>query len=47
MGSSTATTNPQRLESDFVSIVYPLSKAALNMMTTQYAKARRRCWSSG
>jgi NAD(P)-dependent dehydrogenase (short-subunit alcohol dehydrogenase family) len=39
MGSITVTTDPQRLESGFVSIVYPSSKAALNMMTTQYAKA--------
>jgi NAD(P)-dependent dehydrogenase (short-subunit alcohol dehydrogenase family) len=39
MGSMTVTTDPTRLESGFVSLVYPSSKAALNMVTTQYAKA--------
>jgi NAD(P)-dependent dehydrogenase (short-subunit alcohol dehydrogenase family) len=39
MGSMTVTTDPQRLESGMVSLVYPSSKAALNMVTTQYAKA--------
>ncbi len=39
MGSLTVTTDPERLESTIVSLVYPSSKAALNMVTTQYAKA--------
>jgi NAD(P)-dependent dehydrogenase (short-subunit alcohol dehydrogenase family) len=39
MGSLTITTDPERLESGIVSLVYPSSKAALNMVTTQYAKA--------
>lgn len=39
MGSLTVTTDPQRLESSIHSLVYPSSKAALNMITTQYAKA--------
>jgi len=39
MGSLTVTTDPDRLESGIVSLVYPASKAALNMVTTQYAKA--------
>lgn len=39
MGSITVTTDPARLESGIVSLVYPSSKAALNMVTTQYAKA--------
>jgi NAD(P)-dependent dehydrogenase (short-subunit alcohol dehydrogenase family) len=39
MGSMTVTTDPERLESSLVSLVYPSSKAALNMITTQYAKA--------
>ena len=39
MGSMTVTTDPDRLESGLVSLVYPSSKAALNMVTTQYAKA--------
>ena len=39
MGSMAVTTNPARLESSIVSLVYPASKAALNMVTTQYAKA--------
>jgi NAD(P)-dependent dehydrogenase (short-subunit alcohol dehydrogenase family) len=39
MGSLTVTTDPERLESGIVSLVYPSSKAALNMVTTQYAKA--------
>jgi NAD(P)-dependent dehydrogenase (short-subunit alcohol dehydrogenase family) len=33
------TTDPNRLESGINSLVYPSSKAALNMVTTQYAKA--------
>jgi NAD(P)-dependent dehydrogenase (short-subunit alcohol dehydrogenase family) len=39
MGSMTITTDPQRVEHRIVSIGYPSSKAALNMVTTQYAKA--------
>lgn len=39
MGSLAVTTDPGRLESGLVSLVYPSSKAALNMVTTQYAKA--------
>jgi len=39
MGSLAVTTDPERLESGLVALVYPSSKAALNMVTTQYAKA--------
>jgi NAD(P)-dependent dehydrogenase (short-subunit alcohol dehydrogenase family) len=39
MGSLGVTTDPNRLESTLNSLVYPSSKAALNMVTTQYAKA--------
>jgi NAD(P)-dependent dehydrogenase (short-subunit alcohol dehydrogenase family) len=39
LGSLAVTTDPQRHESSIVSLVYPSSKAALNMVTTQYAKA--------
>lgn len=39
MGSLAVTTDPKRLESGIVSLVYPSSKAALNMITSQYAKA--------
>jgi NAD(P)-dependent dehydrogenase (short-subunit alcohol dehydrogenase family) len=39
MGSMTLTGDPDRLESTIVSLPYPASKAALNMITTQYAKA--------
>ena len=38
LGSLAVTTNPDRLESRILSLVYPSSKAALNMVTTQYAK---------
>jgi NAD(P)-dependent dehydrogenase (short-subunit alcohol dehydrogenase family) len=38
-GSLTITTDPQRKESTFPHLMYPSSKAALNMITTQYAKA--------
>lgn len=38
-GSLTITTNPERKESTFPHLMYPTSKAALNMITTQYAKA--------
>ncbi len=39
MGSIGVTSDPQRHESGIISLVYPSSKAALNMVTTQYAKA--------
>ena len=39
MGSLTVTTDPDRIESGLVALHYPASKAALNMITTQYAKA--------
>jgi len=39
MGSLAITTDPERLESGIVGLAYPSSKAALNMLTTQYAKA--------
>jgi NAD(P)-dependent dehydrogenase (short-subunit alcohol dehydrogenase family) len=38
MGSLTVTTDPDRLESTIVGLAYPSSKAALNMLTTQWAK---------
>jgi NAD(P)-dependent dehydrogenase (short-subunit alcohol dehydrogenase family) len=39
MGSLTVTTDADRFESTIVALIYPASKAALNMVTTQYAKA--------
>jgi NAD(P)-dependent dehydrogenase (short-subunit alcohol dehydrogenase family) len=39
MGSIGVTTDPGRLESSLVSLGYPSSKAAVNMLTSQYAKA--------
>lgn len=39
VGSFGVTTDPGRLESTLVGLVYPSSKAALNMITTMYAKA--------
>jgi NAD(P)-dependent dehydrogenase (short-subunit alcohol dehydrogenase family) len=39
MGSISVTSDPDRLEFGIVSLVYPASKAALNMVTAQYAKA--------
>ena len=39
MGSLTVTTDPERLESTFTGLAYPSSKTALNMLTSQYAKA--------
>jgi NAD(P)-dependent dehydrogenase (short-subunit alcohol dehydrogenase family) len=39
MGSITVTTDPDRLESSIHNLVYSSSKAALNMVMTQYAKA--------
>jgi NAD(P)-dependent dehydrogenase (short-subunit alcohol dehydrogenase family) len=38
MGSLAITTDPSRLESTLVGIAYPTSKAAVNMLTSQYAK---------
>jgi NAD(P)-dependent dehydrogenase (short-subunit alcohol dehydrogenase family) len=38
-GSLAITTNPERKESTYPHLMYPGSKAALNMITTQYAKA--------
>jgi NAD(P)-dependent dehydrogenase (short-subunit alcohol dehydrogenase family) len=39
MGSLAVTSDPSRLESTIISLGYPTSKAAVNMLTTQYAKA--------
>ena len=39
MGSMGVTSDPGRLESGIVALPYPSSKAAVNMLTTQYAKA--------
>ncbi len=39
MRSITITTGPTRLAPTLVSLVYPSSKAALNVVTTPYAKA--------
>jgi NAD(P)-dependent dehydrogenase (short-subunit alcohol dehydrogenase family) len=39
MGSFAVTTDPERFESTLHGLVYPSSKAALNMITTMYAKA--------
>jgi NAD(P)-dependent dehydrogenase (short-subunit alcohol dehydrogenase family) len=39
MGSLAHTTDPARLESSIISLPYPASKSALNMLTSQYAKA--------
>lgn len=39
MGSITVTGDPARFESTLVSLTYPSSKTALNMITSQYAKA--------
>jgi NAD(P)-dependent dehydrogenase (short-subunit alcohol dehydrogenase family) len=39
MGSLAVTTDPDRLESSLIGIAYPASKTAVNMITTQYAKA--------
>ncbi|KIH97660.1 short-chain dehydrogenase [Streptomonospora alba] len=39
VGSLTITTDPERMESTVSHLIYPASKAALNMITTQYAKA--------
>jgi NAD(P)-dependent dehydrogenase (short-subunit alcohol dehydrogenase family) len=39
MGSLALTTDPERLESTLINLSYSPSKAALNMLTSQYAKA--------
>jgi NAD(P)-dependent dehydrogenase (short-subunit alcohol dehydrogenase family) len=39
MGSIAVTTDPERLESSLIGLPYPASKTAVNMLTTQYAKA--------
>jgi NAD(P)-dependent dehydrogenase (short-subunit alcohol dehydrogenase family) len=39
MGSLGVTTNPDRIEAGLVNITYSPSKAAVNMLTSQYAKA--------
>ena len=39
MGSLAITSDPSRLESTLVGLAYPASKAAVNMLTSQYAKA--------
>lgn len=39
MGSLAVTTDPARFESTIVALAYPSSKSAVNMITTQYAKA--------
>jgi NAD(P)-dependent dehydrogenase (short-subunit alcohol dehydrogenase family) len=39
MGSFALTTDPERLESRILGLAYPSSKTALNMLTSQYAKA--------
>jgi NAD(P)-dependent dehydrogenase (short-subunit alcohol dehydrogenase family) len=39
MGSFGVTTDPERVESTIVAVAYPASKAAVTMLTTQYAKA--------
>jgi NAD(P)-dependent dehydrogenase (short-subunit alcohol dehydrogenase family) len=39
MGSLGVTTDPARPESRLIGVAYPASKTAINMITTQYAKA--------
>jgi NAD(P)-dependent dehydrogenase (short-subunit alcohol dehydrogenase family) len=39
MGSIGITSDPSRVESTIVGLAYPSSKTAVNMLTTQYAKA--------
>jgi NAD(P)-dependent dehydrogenase (short-subunit alcohol dehydrogenase family) len=39
MGSITITSDPERFESSLIGLQYPASKSAVNMLTTQYAKA--------
>lgn len=38
-GSQAITNDPQRKESTYPHLIYPMSKAALNMITTQYARS--------
>jgi NAD(P)-dependent dehydrogenase (short-subunit alcohol dehydrogenase family) len=42
MGSLAITTDPERFESTLKALAYPSSKSALNMLTSQYAKAHPR-----
>ena len=39
MGSLAVTSDPERIESTIVALAYPSSKTAVNMLTSQYAKA--------
>jgi NAD(P)-dependent dehydrogenase (short-subunit alcohol dehydrogenase family) len=39
MGSLAITSDPERVESTIVGLSYPASKSAVNMLTSQYAKA--------
>jgi NAD(P)-dependent dehydrogenase (short-subunit alcohol dehydrogenase family) len=39
MGSLAVTSDPDRIESQIVALAYPSSKTAVNMLTSQYAKA--------
>ena len=39
MGSIAVTSDPERFESTLIGIAYPASKTAVNMLTSQYAKA--------
>jgi NAD(P)-dependent dehydrogenase (short-subunit alcohol dehydrogenase family) len=39
MGSLTLTNDPERIEHQFVALAYPSSKAAVTMITSQYARA--------
>jgi NAD(P)-dependent dehydrogenase (short-subunit alcohol dehydrogenase family) len=39
LGSLTVTTDPSRFESTLLGLAYPSAKSALNMLTSQYAKA--------
>ena len=39
MGSISITSDPERVESGIIGLPYPSSKTALNMITSQYAKA--------
>jgi NAD(P)-dependent dehydrogenase (short-subunit alcohol dehydrogenase family) len=39
MGSLAVTSDPERIESKIVGLGYPASKTAVNMLTSQYAKA--------
>jgi NAD(P)-dependent dehydrogenase (short-subunit alcohol dehydrogenase family) len=39
LGSITRTSDAERIESSFVSLTYPSSKTALNMITSQYARS--------